>query len=146
MNMSNETALEYICNCSAIRQASRQMTRFYDSCLAEVGLRSTQYIILLILSRRGPITMASLSEETVLDRTTLTHSLQPLKMQGLISIDVGKEDRRSRLISLTDAGLEKVQQGMAAWQRAQSVFEEKFGQKQAAAMRQIMADVVNTKL
>jgi DNA-binding MarR family transcriptional regulator len=70
-----------LCNCTAIRQAARHMTRFYDACLAEVGLRSTQYILLLFLSRRGTVTMAALAEETVMDRTTMTHNLQPLERE-----------------------------------------------------------------
>jgi DNA-binding MarR family transcriptional regulator len=135
-----------LCNCTAIRQAARHMTRFYDACLAEVGLRSTQYIVLLFLSRRGAVTMAALAAETVMDRTTMAHNLQPLEREGLVKIEIGKEDRRSRMLSLTKAGQRRVKDGQAAWQRAQDRFEAKFGWEKASEMRKIMSEVVETDL
>ncbi|WP_323690369.1 MarR family winged helix-turn-helix transcriptional regulator [Rhizobium sp. AN95] len=99
-----------LCNCTAVRQAARHLTRFYDACLSEVDLRGTQYIILVFLSRRGPVTMAELSEALVVDRTTMGHNLKPLERDGLIELNIGKEDRRSRIISLTGAGLRKVEE------------------------------------
>jgi DNA-binding MarR family transcriptional regulator len=122
------------------------MTRFYDASLAEVGLRSTQYVVLLFLSRSGPVTMAALAEAVVMDRTTMTHNLQPLEREGLVTIKVGKEDRRERIISLTAAGKRRVRAGQAAWRRAQEQFEVKFGREKAAAMREIMSEVVAINL
>jgi len=120
------------------------MTRFYDTCLAEVGLRSTQYIILLFLSRQTSVTMAALAEAIVVDRTTMAHNLQPLEREELVKINVGENDRRSRVISLTENGRRRVSDGQAAWRRAQQEFEAKFGSNRATAMRQMMADVVGT--
>ncbi len=133
-----------LCNCTAIRQAARHMTRFYDNCMAEVDLRSTQYIILLFLSRQGPVTMAVLAEAIVMDRTTMAHNLQPLERQGLVVIRAGEKDRRSRVVSLTAEGEQKVLDGQAAWQRAQDEFEGKFGHSKADIMRKMMAEVVET--
>jgi DNA-binding MarR family transcriptional regulator len=135
-----------LCNCTAIRQAARHMTRFYDASLAEVGLRGTQYIVLLFLSRCGPVTMADLAEALVMDRTTIGHNLKPLERDGFINLNVGQEDRRSRIISLTDAGLSKVEEGGAAWTKAQDEFEEKFGTVKARDMREMMGQVVQTEL
>lgn len=135
-----------LCNCTAIRQAARHMTRFYDACLAEVGLRSTQYVLLLFLLRRGTATTAELAEAVVMDRTTMAHNLQPLEREGLVTIEVKKEDRRSRLISLTEAGKTRILQGQAAWQAAQDRFEQQFGPERAAEMRKLMSDVVETDL
>jgi DNA-binding MarR family transcriptional regulator len=122
------------------------MTRFYDACLAEVSLRGTQYIILLFLSRRGPVTMAELAEALVMDRTTMGHNLKPLERDGFISLIVGAEDRRSRIITLTDKGLRKVEEGRAAWTKAQFEFEAKFGNAKARSMRELMGQVVQTEL
>lgn len=135
-----------LCNCTAIRQAARHVTRFYDACMAEVGLRGTQYIILLFLSRRGPVSMAELAQAVVMDRTTMSHNLEPLARDGLVSVKVGATDKRSRVIALTAAGRRRVEQGRAAWQRAQDHFEEKFGRAPAQKMRKMMAAVVATEL
>jgi len=40
-----------ICNCAALRQAARHVTRFYDEALAPTGLGVNQFSILARLSR-----------------------------------------------------------------------------------------------
>ncbi len=137
---------ETVCNCTAVRQAARHMTRFYDTCLAEVGLRGTQYTILLYLSRQGPTTVGALAEAMVMDRTTVGHAIKPLERDDLMSIDVDPADRRSRLITLTEEGFKKVEEGYAAWTKAQRVFEARFGETAAANLRKTMAQVVGTEL
>ena len=137
---------ETVCNCTAIRQAARHVTRFYDACLAEVGLRGSQYIILLYLSREGPTPIGGLADAMVMDRTTVGHAIKPLERDGLISIDVDPADRRSRLVALTGSGTRKVDEAFAAWNKAQRAFEARFGESAAADMRKTMAEVVATEL
>src|ERR1700735_2165792 len=61
------------CNCAAIRQAARRVTRLYDQALSPMGLRITQYPILSWLSAAGPMTVQVLAERLLLDRATLGH-------------------------------------------------------------------------
>ena len=131
-----------ICNSTSIRQAARHMSRFYDTCLAEVGLRGTQYGVLLYLSRHGAVSVNELAEILVMDRTTVAHNLQPLKRDGLVSVEVSGQDRRARCIALSESGRQRLRDGQAAWSKAQRLFEEKFGQARAQAMRKMMAEIV----
>lgn len=137
---------ESLCNCTAIRQAARHMQRFYDACLAETGLRGTQYTVLLYLSRQQPTTVNALAEALVMDRTTVGHAVKPLERENLVAIEVDPADRRSRLISLTPQGAARVQDGLAAWSKAQRLFEAKFGSDRAKELRRTMAEVVETPL
>ena len=134
------------CNSTAIRQAARHLTRFYDTALAGTGLRGTQYTTLLYLSRQGPMTIGGLAEAMVMDRTTVGHLVKPLERDGLVRIDPDPADRRSRRISVTETGLARVRDGYAAWGKAQSVFEACFGVENAERMRETMAAVVATEL
>ena len=137
---------ETACNCTALRKAARHLTRFYDACLATVGLRGTQYAILLYLSRQGVVPVGALAEAMVMDRTTVGHAIKPLERDHLVSIDVDPADRRSRLISLTEDGVRKVDDGRQAWNRAQKVFEARFGEGAARDMRKTMADIAGLEL
>lgn len=137
---------ETVCNCTALRQAARHLTRFYDACLAEVGLRGTQYAILLYLSRQGATPIGALADAMVMDRTTVGHAIKPLERDHLASIDVDPADRRSRLVALTEEGARKVEDGRTAWTTAQRIFEARFGESAARNMRKTMADVVGTEL
>jgi DNA-binding MarR family transcriptional regulator len=135
-----------ICNCTAVRQAARHVTRFYDACLAEIGLRCTQYVILSRLDGGGPMTMAELAACMAMDRSTMGHNLRPLERDGLVTIATGQADRRARLVSLTAEGQARAAQARIAWCEAQRKFEARFGAGRAEAMRVIMAEVVATEL
>jgi DNA-binding MarR family transcriptional regulator len=125
------------CNCGAIRQAARRVTRLYDQALAPFGLRITQYPILSWLAIAGPMTMNVLAERLLLDRATLGHNLRPLEAQGLVTMTAG-EDRRSRVVALTDAGKRKLAEARPAWREAQKTFEAAFGPEDSAALRATM--------
>ena len=53
------------CNCFAVRSAARHVTQLYDQYLAPVGLRTTQFSILVRLKRRGKLTIYALASEMV---------------------------------------------------------------------------------
>jgi DNA-binding MarR family transcriptional regulator len=137
-DMANSKDLETLCNCGAIRQAARRVTRFYDQALAPAGLRITQYPILSWLHAIGPMTMNVLAERMVMDRATLGHNLRPLEAQGLLTLTTG-EDRRSRVVALTDAGRHKLMEARPAWKLAQKKFEAAFGPADSVALRSTMA-------
>src|ERR1700737_3035419 len=115
------------CNCLALRQAARHVTQFYDQCLAPAGLRTTQLSILARLKRLGPLTINALARELVMDRTTLGRNMLPLEREGLITIEEGAPDRRSKVLHLTKAGAERIRAARKLWGEAQTHFERSFG-------------------
>ena len=106
------------CLCNALRQASRAVSRLYDEELRSVGLRTTQYSLLCYLRRAGEVRQRDLGGLTSLDETTLTRNLRPLIDSGWVAISTG-EDRREKLVRLTEAGAAKLRQARPAWERAQ---------------------------
>ena len=133
------------CNCSAIRSAMRNVTRFYDEALAGSGLRITQYSILNRVHEQGPLTMNELADALVMDRTTLTHNLRPLQQQGLVELEVG-EDRRERHVVLTGAGKRAREAARALWKRAQARFDDRVGAEHARALRTALHELSRTDL
>jgi DNA-binding MarR family transcriptional regulator len=130
-----------LCNNTAVRKAARHLTRFYDACMADAGLRNTQYAILSLLKSRGPTTMTALADLLTMDRATMGHNLRPLERDGLVTIGIGREDRREREVALTALGNERERQGKVCWDRAQARFESEFGAEDALAMRRVMARI-----
>jgi DNA-binding MarR family transcriptional regulator len=125
------------CNFTSLRQATRHITRFYDACLADTGLRTTQYTVLANLILHGSMTMNAMATLLVMDRATLGHNLRPLERDGLLSIEVGRHDRREREVTLTDEGRRLEAEVRPHWERAQALFEREFG-SESLAMRQMM--------
>ncbi|GAB7542543.1 MarR family transcriptional regulator [Cupriavidus sp. 8B] len=135
-----------VCNNTALRKAARRLTRFYDACMAETGLRTTQYTILSLLAARGPTTMAALADLLSMDRATMGHNLRPLERDGLITIQVGREDRREREVALSTLGAKTEAQSKPSWMKAQTRFEKEFGKEDALAMRRLMARIAQLEL
>jgi len=73
------------CNCARIRRAARNVTRFYDACLAPVGITASRFTLVGYLKHQGPIRMGQLAELLAMDmdRATLGHNLRPLERDGL---------------------------------------------------------------
>ena len=134
------------CNCLALRQAARHVTQFYDQCLAPSGLRTTQLSILAKLKRLGPLTINRLARELVMDRTTLGRTMLPLERDGLIGIEDGTSDRRSKELRLTKAGAERLRVARKLWGEAQTQFEAAFGGERASTLRNELRAVASSVL
>jgi DNA-binding MarR family transcriptional regulator len=116
------------CACLNLKMASRTITQFYDGRFREIGLRSTQFNLLAAIEESGPVPMTRLADILVMDRTTLNRDLKPLVRDGLIVVSPG-EDRRIRLIDLTEAGNAKLKEGLPIWKELQNDFYRSFGKK-----------------
>lgn len=131
-----------LCNCSALRQATRLVTKLYDTALAPTELGANQYGILSRLHRNGPSTLGDLAGSLVMDRSTLGHLVRPLEQRGLVRLAVGEEDRRARYLTLTRSGESLLQKARPLWSSAQKKFESAFGADAAARLRAMLNDVV----
>jgi DNA-binding MarR family transcriptional regulator len=145
MKMAHQPETEKsLCNCTALRKATRRVSQLYDSALEPCGLRTTQRSILMQIARSGsPPPLGELAEALVMDRGALTHTLKPLERDHLIKIRVDPEDRRNRLVVLTAAGRQKIEQSTVLWKRAQQGFEAAFGVAKSAALREALEFVVS---
>jgi len=127
-----------ICNCLALRQATRRVTQFYDAFLLPAGLRTSQFSILAKPQELGPLTIAALAAAMVMDRTTLSRNVRPLRREGLVAVASGRRDRRSRELHLTEAGRARLRAAVTAWREAQKRFDAVFGTERAAGLRNLL--------
>ena len=129
------------CACNTLRKTARAVTQLYDEVLKPSGLRATQFSLLAVVTRAGAATMAELADALVMDRTTLTRNLKPLKARGLIQ-SVESEDRRERRIAVTDAGRRALVQAVPLWRKAQEKVAGGLGKgRWAGMMRDLNAAV-----
>jgi DNA-binding MarR family transcriptional regulator len=107
------------CLCNALRQASRAVSRLYDEELRRAGLRTTQYSLLRALAGAGQVRQGDLSALLHIEETTLTRNLRPLVAAGWVAVRSG-QDRREKLVTITEAGVGKLAATRSAWERAQA--------------------------
>ena len=114
--------------------ATRTVSRIYDEELAPSGLRTTEYSILARLRFDGPATVGTLAAMMPMDRTTLTREVAPLAARGLVVRAVG-DDRRRRVLSLTEEGRKALRRARPGWERAQARLDAQFGGDRASRLR-----------
>src|SRR5437899_2633383 len=109
--MSHSLLPDLGCMCGSLRRTSRALTQLYEQALRPLGLRSTQFTILQVLSRAGEMSQGQLGEMLAMDTTTLTRTLEIMSRHGWIAERRG-EDRRERWLRLAKAGETKLNRAL----------------------------------
>lgn len=105
------------CACTALRKASRAITRLYDERLAGHDMTITQFAILRNLAREGDLPLSRLAELLVMERTSLYRTLAPVEQHGWITIADGAA--RSKIARLTDGGRKAMAAATPDWEAVQ---------------------------
>ena len=133
------------CNCFAVRQAARHVTKLYERHLAAADLTSAQFSILGVLGEAGEMTMAELAGALVMDRTTLLRAIQPLQRDELLKSRASDDDPRLLVFTLSSAGERKLKQAFPLWENAQEEFEAEIGSREAAHLRRRLLALARSK-
>jgi DNA-binding MarR family transcriptional regulator len=130
------------CACYKVRKAARAVTKIYEEVLRPIGLRATQFSLLMATRVMGPVTVVKLAQVMVMDRTTLTRNLQILETRGLITIKPG-EDRREREVYLTAEGMEVLAKAVPLWEEAQERVREGLGEERLQNLLGDLSEMVS---
>jgi len=114
------------CTLNALRTATRNTARLFDSALAAVELRSTQFTMLTMIEAYDGSPINELARILAMDRTTLTRNLKPLESRKLVR-SATDEDKRVRRIHITPAGQKLLAAASPIWQRTQLDLVGKIG-------------------
>jgi DNA-binding MarR family transcriptional regulator len=130
------------CNCFAVRKASRQISRLYDSHLEPAGLRITQFLTLAALDEVGSAAVNALAERLDIERTAMGKMVGFLERDGLIRLRPSPTDGRSRLIELTEKGRRLHHEAAPLWREAQRQFAQSNGAENVAELRKGLQQMV----
>ena len=107
------------CVCGNLRMAARAVTSVYDRHLADAGVQRARWRCSGRCPRRG-ITVKQLAERIAMHETTLIRNLRILEREGWVALEVGIDDRRQRIPSLTRQGRAVFGKALVGWKKAQS--------------------------
>jgi DNA-binding MarR family transcriptional regulator len=116
-----------MCACQKVRIAARAVTRAYDEALRPVGLRSTQFTVLVAASVASGIPLNQLATMLGLERTTLTRSLNGIEKEELIRVE--SVDGRTRSVVLTQRGKDRLDLALPLWNQAQQKLRRRLGEQ-----------------
>jgi DNA-binding MarR family transcriptional regulator len=90
--------------CFALAVASRNVIALYRPLLEPMGLTHPQYLVMLSLWQRSPLSVKELSGLLQLDPGTLSPLLKRLETGGLVRRGRDSGDERVLAVTLTDQG------------------------------------------
>ncbi|MDP2802337.1 MAG: MarR family winged helix-turn-helix transcriptional regulator [Phreatobacter sp.] len=121
-------AMNLPCICSRVRRTARRVSQIYDRHLEPYGLTISQFGVLAQIRIGGSPSIGELAERIVMDPTTLTRSVRPLRQRGLVVLTPDARDRRTRRLALTEAGLVAFQVALPGWAAAQHEVSRALGE------------------
>lgn len=124
--MNKPATIALPCLCASFRRASRVLTQHYETAIRPLGLRGTQFTILQALTLAGEVSQRTLGEILAIDSTTLTRTLAIMGRRGWIASRSG-QDRRERLLSLSNAGRAEYKRALPHWEKVQQELRVQLG-------------------
>jgi DNA-binding MarR family transcriptional regulator len=127
----------YGCSNFKLRQLTRRVSQHYDAELGKIGLKATQYSLLLHVAKLGPLRPGDLAHTMSIEASTMTRNLRPLVAAGWITIGTGG-DARSRTVTITGSGRDKLNDARRHWKAAQSALNAVLGVDEVVALHALI--------
>lgn len=127
------------CTHFQLRQLVRRVGLLYDSELAAVGLKTTQYSLLSAVLKLGPLRPGDLARAMQMQPSTLTRNLRPMVDAGWLAVTAGP-DGRSRAVGITPAGQALRAQAQRRWRVAQDRLNLNLGEQRVAALHALIQE------
>src|ERR1700723_2147669 len=102
-----------------VRMLNRMITKIYDDALADVGLKTSQFNLLVAAVNREETKPGELAKFLEMDESTLSRNVERMCARGLLRLEAG-DDRRSHRITVTEKGMGLIRKGYPAWEKAQN--------------------------
>lgn len=90
--------------CHRLYAISNAITRTYRPHLTELGLTYPQFLVMMALWEKENVAIQHLVAKTKIDGGSLTQVLSKMEKNELLSIHPSEEDRRKKMIRLTEKG------------------------------------------
>lgn len=114
------------CISARLRQATRKANGIYDDALKHYGINIAQFSLMRAIGRLDQPTLNDLAMETQLDASTLGRNVRVLEKLDLVRSEPG-QDKRTRVHSLTDRGLQISHEAREDWKKVQKRLKSNLG-------------------
>jgi MarR family 2-MHQ and catechol resistance regulon transcriptional repressor len=94
-------------------KATRAVEALALRSISEFGIGQSDFGVLEVLLHRGPLSVKQIGAKVLLTSGSMTAAVDRLESRGLVTRQDDTEDRRLRMIHLTDAGRELIERVFA---------------------------------
>jgi len=123
-----------------IRLLSRIVTGIYDDALAPLKLKGSQFNLLDVLSRGGPLLTVEVCRLTKMDKSTASRNLDRMRRRGWLSMSPSRQGK-GQTVSISPAGMQVLRAAYPLWRKAQDEAMGRLGTDGSRALRVIMRSV-----
>ncbi len=90
--------------CFALYSSSRLVVQAYDTYLKQLNLTYPQFLVLLALWQKNPLSVKEIGESLHLDSGTLSPLVKKMQSKGLVKKNRSNKDERIVTVQLTPSG------------------------------------------
>lgn len=125
------------CLAVRVRLLGRAVTRLYDMALRPYGVTVAQLNLLSSIGSMQPVASGRLADVLSMEISTLSRNARLLEADGLIEVAHATRGN-GRVLSLTDAGSEKLVELRPAWLAAQREARELMGPEASSSITELV--------
>jgi DNA-binding MarR family transcriptional regulator len=122
-----------------ITRTARLVERRVEGALREHGLTRVGWCVMLAVEEEGLKNPSEIAHFIGIDRTATSRALRQLEDEGLIGREMGREDRRTTEVSLTDEGRERLRAALPLCVENISHFNDKLTASEALELRRLLS-------
>ncbi|GAB5501869.1 MAG: oxidation-sensing regulator MosR [Pyruvatibacter sp.] len=129
-------------NCAALRtrMAARGVTRAYDAALRPLGIKITQFTLLVTAKYEADLSIGDMADFLAMERSTLTRNLKLLAEMGLIEMRKGSAPR-TKVPIITPKGDALLTKAIPVWRDAQARLTAHMGKTRWKEARTLLTDL-----
>lgn len=116
-----------VCFAAKMRAANRVVMAIFDRHLAHENTTSAQTTVLLTVAANDTASISELAQAAGVDLSSMQRAVTTLETAGFVTVVSGHA--RTRLVSITPTGEDKLRAVMPHWSAAQAEVEERLGLK-----------------
>ncbi len=124
------------CLAVRVRMLNRTITAIYDEALRPLGLTTGQLNILVIVTKRGPMSPGDVARRFNMEKSTVSRNVQRMRKNGWLAVtDSGSG--RSQELTLTQLGKTLLEKTVPVWEEAQTRARAVLGRSGAASIHSV---------
>ena len=124
------------CLAVRVRMLNRTITAIYDDALRPLGLTTGQLNILVVVTKRGPLSPGEVARRLIMEKSTVSRNVERMRANGWLTVNATDSGHKQQL-TLTRLGKKLLESSVSAWNEAQTRTRALLGRRGSDSIRSL---------
>lgn len=124
------------CLAVRVRMLNRTITAIYDDALRPLGVTTGQLNILVVVTKRGPLSPGEVARRLNMEKSTVSRNVERMRGNGWLTVTASDSGRKQEL-RLTRQGKKLLEESVPAWDEAQTRTRALLGRRGSDSIRSL---------